>query len=176
MTRLPRGMSRTQKVSTGVARDTSRSRGFTLTELLIVATVVAVLAAIAIPLATGVMRGVNERRVVARLANIGAAANTFRTTMGQRRFPTLAELRERLPGQTAALISPADAPVGADGNPKPNGGWLVTESQPPSVNSFAVVATPVDSGNPRRYAVFEDGAVRVDYNGQTPTRNSPPAE
>lgn len=168
--------SRTQRDSSVVARAAARDRGFTLTELLIVVAMVAVLAAVAIPLATGVMRGVNERRVVARLANIGAAANTFRITMGQRRFPTLAELRERLPGQTAALIPPSDAPFDADGRPASSGGWLISELQPPAVNSFAVVATPSDSGNPRRYAVFEDGTVRVEHNGQTPTRNSSPAE
>lgn len=176
MNRLPHVTKHKLINMSRAARSTTRQHGFTLTELLIVVAVVAVLAAIAVPLAAGVMRGVNERRVVARLANIGAAANTFRTTMGQRRFPTLAELRERLPGQTAALISPSDAPLDADGHPAPSGGWLITEAQPPSVNSFAVIATPMDSGNPRRYAVFEDGAVRVDNNSQTPTRNSPPVE
>lgn len=165
--------SRTRKNS---SRTAAREHGFTLTELLIVVAVVAVLAAIAVPLAAGVMRGVNERRAVARLANIGAAANTFRTTVGQRRFPSLTELRQRIPGQTAALITPSDAPLDDDGRPVASGGWLITESQPPSLNSFAVVATPVDPDNPRRYAVFEDGTVRVEHNGQAPTRNSPPAE
>lgn len=176
MNRHPHALSHTPRNSSGVTHTAAREHGFTLTELLIVIGVVAVLATIAVPLAAGVMRGVNERRAVARLANIGSAANTFRTTMGQRRFPTLAELRQRLPGQSAALISPSDAPLDAEGRPASSGGWLIAESQPSSVNSFAVVATPVDAGNRRRYAVFEDGAVRVDFNGQTPTRNSPPAE
>lgn len=162
--------------SSYVSSGRAPERGFTLTEMLVVVAAIAVLAAISIPLATGVMSGVKERRTVSRLANIGAAANTFRTIAGQRRFPTLAELRERQPGQTAALLAPSDAPLDAEGRPRPDGGWLIAESQPPSTNSFAVIATPVDTNNPRRYAVFEDGAVRVDHNGQTPTRNSPPAE
>lgn len=176
MNRRSHAMSHTPRNSSRVTRTATHEQGFTLTELLIVVGVVAILAAIAVPLATGVMRGVNERRVVARLANIGAAANAFRTTMAQRRFPALAELRQRLPGQTAALIAPSDAPLDAEGRPAPSGGWLIAESQPSSVNSFALVATPVDRSNPRRYAVFEDGAVRVEHNGQTPTRDSPPAE
>jgi prepilin-type N-terminal cleavage/methylation domain-containing protein len=130
--------------------------GFSLTELLIVICIIAIIAAISIPLIKGYMESIREQQVNAKLSNIGTAANTFRTAGGQRRYPTLDELRVKLPGQNAPLISPLDAPVAG------LNGWMI-QGCGSTATAFCAYAYKIGKTpsltNKKFYAVYEDGTV-----------------
>lgn len=146
--------------------------GFSLVELIIVVAIIAVLAAIGIPVYSGHIKAVRESKMIAHLGNVGAAAATFRTTMGKGRFPTDDELRTKLPGQLSPLVSPFDFPA------SPQEGWVYQQGQAPTATSFCVIAYPEGKppslANKVFYVVFEDGVVRKTTSGAACDRTSQP--
>jgi type II secretory pathway pseudopilin PulG len=144
-------------------------------ELLIAVALVIILSAVSVIGYQAVMSGVREKQVKAKMSAIGAAANTFRTAMGQGRYPTLQELTTRQAGQTAALIP--DLTLDASGC-STYAGYTICQALTPADRAFGAYAYPV--GNPpglsntnKYFVVYEDGVLRRGTSGSVVERTAP---
>jgi prepilin-type N-terminal cleavage/methylation domain-containing protein len=159
------------------ARARRRARGFTLIELLITVAVIIVIAGIALIGYGAVMRAINEKMLVAKMGAVGSAANTFRSSSGQGRYPTLQELTTRQPGQTSALVPDLTPDAAGVIHYK---GWQIQVTSAPTDKTFAVVATPdgvvCGAAYKNCYLVFEDGVVRKTSSGDTADRTASPVK
>jgi prepilin-type N-terminal cleavage/methylation domain-containing protein len=142
-----------------LARRANNQRGFTALELLIVALLIVLLAAIAIPSLTGSKRAANESLVKSRLASFAASQVTYRSAIGKNRYATLLQLRTTTAGGVP-LIPPNE--VDATGNPIANGGWILSQLETPTDTTFGAGMTTTYYPTAKHYCVFEDGVVRVD--------------
>lgn len=148
-------------------------KGFSLVELCIVIAIIFILTAIAVIGGPAIVRAVNENRAKAKLSAIGSAANTFRTTMGQGRYPTLTELTTKQPGQVSALVPDLTVSNGcAD-----YAGFTICQSAAPTATTFAVCGylqgKPPSLSNKNPYLVFEDGVLRRGTTGSAIERTAP---
>lgn len=153
--------------------------GFTLVELVITIAIIIILTAIALIGGPAVINGVNENRIKAKMSAIGAAANTFRTTMGQKRYPTLQELATRQPGQTSALVP--DLVITGTPPQAEYAGYVITSGGiAPTDKTFTVYATKGGASpsltNRSFYIVFEDGVLRRTTTGSVSERTAPPVK
>lgn len=156
-------------------------KGFSLIELLIVVGIIAVIAAIALPNYIASRRATRQNLDIIKLGNIGAAANTFKRTMGQNRYPTLGELNDPLPGQTTPLcaITQDGSTVGLTTRSIINEWHRFENLDTPTATVFSAWIVPykdgaIDYSRPT-YAVFEDGKVRTNSQPypNVPGRTSP---
>jgi general secretion pathway protein G len=81
--------------------DNSRTRGFTLIEIMLVVTIISILAAVVIPRLTGRSEEARKSACKLQIENIGAALDTYEMDNG--RYPDTSE------GLAALRISPASA-------------------------------------------------------------------
>lgn len=152
--------------------DRTHSRGFTLTELMLTLAIVLVLACIAVPLYTGMRRAYRERTAIEYMRMIGSAANTYKTTSGTGSYPQSLETLYTPPsGDRQSLLPQPDEVDDLDDVFVSD--WYITWWSGGGTNAFMCTATPNDSNNPKRLAVYEDGVVRMTTDGTTPTRTSP---
>lgn len=150
-------------------------KGFTLMEALIALAVLAIIAAIALPIFTKARSGAGERLVRPRLQNIAAAETSFRSTLGKNRYAPLSELRntlvEGVPLISPTLMKEAGGSVSFDG-------WALSEVEPAGSNTFGIKAVPLGGGKSTgpggdaqggaiqsdcssiAYCIFEDNVVR----------------
>ena len=180
-------------------------RGFTVMEALVVAALIVIIAAIALPNLLKSRQGVSEGLVAPRLKTIAAAQASFRSTLRKNRYAPLAELRTtKVDG--VPLISPSL--VSESGETLTFDGWVLTEVETATDTTFGIRADPANSsrqaggvadgvgdvesvgkggrlGGPggivqancdaTSYCVFEDGVVRKGTACDC-TRNSQPVE
>lgn len=155
--------------------------GFSLIELLAVIAIIVVIASIAIPSYIGARRAARENLDIIKLANIGAAANTFKRSMGQYRYPYLGELNDALPGQTAPLcaITEDGSSIGLTATSVVNEYHKFESLETPAATTFSVWIIPLKNGqidySRPTYAVYEDGRVRTNNQPypNVPSRSSP---
>ncbi len=139
-------------------RTAAAQRGFTMIEILIVALVVILLIAVAIPGFIRSRRGASENMVKARLSTVAAAQSTFRSSMGRNRYATLGELRTTAAGGSS-LISPTE--VDSKGNPTAYEGWMISQIEAPTATTYGLQMRSVTSERDNLYCLYEDGVVRV---------------
>ena len=149
-----------------------RQRGFSFIELMIVIVLVIILAALALPNLLKGRKGVNQNLAKARLGEVALAQSTFRSTLRNNRYGTLAELVNTKPNG-APLLS---LTFGKDGTAIVQEDWVISETETATDTTYGVAITgPASSKDCRpTYCVFEDGVVRGDQCGCD--RNSPPIE
>lgn len=149
-----------------------RQRGFSFIELMIVIVLVIILAALALPNLLKGRKGVNQNLAKARLGEVALAQSTFRSTLRNNRYGTLAELVNTKPNG-APLLS---LTFGKDGTAIVQEDWVISETETATDMTYGVAITgPASSKDCRpTYCVFEDGVVRGDQCGCD--RNSPPIE
>lgn len=94
-------------------------QGFSLVELLVVAVVASIIAAISVIGYQAVVKGTRDKMQTARLMQYVDAQNKFKTVKGKRRFGTMQELRE------AGLLNASVADFDKDGNQSPQDGWTL---------------------------------------------------
>jgi len=134
------------------------SRGFSLTELLVVVAIIGIIAAIAIPNLLAERRSANEASARASLLTIWGAQATYQATTGAGSFaPDLATLRS---------VGLVDTSLGEG---KKNGYEFAVVEQSGSLDSavFGAQAFPlaphgVMRTGSRRYGLTEDGVLWVD--------------
>lgn len=129
-------------------------KGFSLVELLIAVVIVGVLIAVAVPSLIGSRRAVSEQTVKARLMDLAARQEAYRTALGKRRYATNWDaLKVALPNGKF-LVTDQD---------KHLGGWTIAESEM-TAETFKFEAAR-DDGSGARYCVFEDGVLRRAQSG-----------
>lgn len=150
----------------------TNNKGFSLIEILIVLAVLVVIVAIAAPRFIGMRRGYKDRTVVKYMELIGSAANNYKTNSGTKRYPTSLQILFTKPaGERQSLLPEPDEVDDLDTIFVSD--WTISWIGSGGTNSFTCTATPQDSSNQRRLAVYEDGTVRGTTDGTTPTRTSP---
>lgn len=161
--------------------NTANQKGFSLLEMLIVALIIAIIAGIAIPSYLASRRATREQLDIVKLGNIGAAANSFKRTAGQNRYPTLGELNDPLPGQTTPFcaITQNGSTIGLTTRSVDNEWHRFENLDTPTGTIFSAWMVPykdgaIDYSRPT-YAVFEDGKVRSNNQPypNVPSRTSP---
>ena len=127
------------------------SAGCSLVELMIVAAIIVVIAAIAIPSMLASRRAGYESAAKQKLAAIGQQQSAFKTLLGKRRYGSIAELQAAIAGGTP-LITTGDLTVT---------GWTFSDEGSSSATSFGAKVVPT-SDNPATYAFYisEDQVLR----------------
>ena len=125
--------------------------GFTLVELMVVAIVLVIIAAIAIPSLIASRRAAYEKTAQQKLAAIGQQQTSFKTLVGKRRYGSIAELQNTTAGGTP-LLSSGDVTVT---------GWTFSDEGSSSATTFGAKVVPA-SDNPTQYSFYisEDQILR----------------
>lgn len=125
--------------------------GFSLIELMIVAAVIVIIAAIAIPSMIASRRAGYESTAKQKLAAIGQQQTAFKTLLGKRRYGTIAELQGTIAGGTP-LIGTDDLTVN---------GWTFSDEGSSSTTAFGAKVIPA-ADNPSQYSFYisEDQILR----------------
>ena len=139
-----------------------RTKGFTLVEIMIVVAIIALLAAIAIPNLLRARLNANETAAQATLATISSSNVSYRSVNPL--YGTLALMIADNPPYIDATI---DDPVGAVAGVTGKQGYIFTNPEAPTANTFMVAATPVtlNQTGGRSFCVSEDGVIRVQATG-----------
>lgn len=128
-----------------------KQQGFSLIELMIVAALIIVIAAIAIPSMIASRRAAYEATAKEKLAAIGQQQTAFKTLLGKRRYGSIAELQNTNAGGTTLLTS-GDVTVT---------GWAFSDEGASSATAFGAKVTPT-ADNPVTYSFYisEDQILR----------------
>jgi type IV pilus assembly protein PilE len=126
-------------------------RGFSLIELMIVAVVIVIIAAIAIPSLIASRRAGYESTAKQKLAAVGQQQTAFKTLLRKGRYGTIAELQATTAGGSQ-LITTADVTVT---------GWTFSDEGSNTATAFGAKAVPT-SNNPAQYSFYisEDQTLR----------------
>jgi prepilin-type N-terminal cleavage/methylation domain-containing protein len=125
--------------------------GFSLVELMVVAIVLVILAAIAIPSLIASRRAAYEKTAQQKLAAIGQQQSAFKTLVGKRRYGSISELQNTIAGGTP-LLSGGDITVTS---------WTFSDEGSSSATTFGAKVVPT-SDNPTQYSFYisEDQILR----------------
>ncbi len=150
---------RTANPGTIRVRNTARSRGFTLLEMMLVVAVIAIIAAIAIPTLTSSRKHANESSAISSLRTFTTAQVQYRTRFGSYAVPV------DLSNGGYVDNSFADSQ---------KSGYFFTASGAPSDVTWDVTAQPVSPGvtGNRWFRVDESGVIRF-KEGAAPTPSDP---
>lgn len=147
-------------------------KGFTLLELLVVAAIIAIIAAIAIPQLLNARRAAWQSRAKSTLRSIGSSQLAYQNTNNQKFYGTFKALKDDMyiaEGYNLGNMIENYSMSWEISNPSTGTGSLGAGI---GNNKFTIVAYPRDTrpGFLNTFAVTEDQTVRV-YNPDSPTGN-----
>ena len=125
--------------------------GFSLVELMIVAIVLVIIAAIAIPSLIASRRAAYEKTAQQKLAAVGQQQSAFKTLVGKRHYGSISELQNTIAGGTP-LLSSGDITVT---------GWTFSDEGSSTATTFGAKVVPTND-NPATYSFYisEDQILR----------------
>lgn len=138
-----------------------RKRGFTLVEILIVCTILATLAAFAIPNLLRARMNASEAAAMDAMRTLSTALEAYRAAQVPPAYPTvLSDLSSTNPPFVTPTLTGAISPATA------RQGYSYTYNRT-STNTYTLQATPQTVGftGNRRFYVDESGIIRADANG-----------
>jgi len=125
----------------------SARRGFTVLELLIVITVIATIASIALPNYVGAKKAANETSAINSMRALVAAQENYRVAKSAGKYATLEQLKD------SGLVN------SALGSGAMSGYTFMTVT--PGASTFAFIAYPQASGGDRLFYVDQTGVIRT---------------
>ena len=143
----------------------NNEKGFTLMEVLITITIIAILSAIAIIGYTKVYSGMRDTLAKTRLGVFAEAESRFKLGMGRGRYAGACELTNTTSGSGEKLIPETIAKFDASCAPVPIGDWAVSGVDEGSAvlrNKFLIRLTKQNpaAGEFGEYCISEDGVLR----------------
>ena len=144
----------TLKLNTQRRKQLARLRdahGFTLVELMVVAIIIVIIAAIAIPSLIASRRAGYESTAKQRLAAVGQQQTAFKTLLRKGRYGSISELQATSAGGTP-LLTTADVTVS---------GWSFSDEGSSTSTTFGAKVVPT-TDNPAQYSFYisEDQSLR----------------
>ena len=127
------------------------ARGFTLVELMVVAIIIVIIAAIAIPSLIASRRAGYESTAKQKLAAVGQQQTAFKTLLRKGRYGSISELQATTAGGTP-LLTIADVTVS---------GWSFSDEGSSTSTTFGAKVVPT-TDNPAQYSFYisEDQSLR----------------
>jgi type IV pilus assembly protein PilA len=154
---------------------TSKQKGFSLIELLIVVAIILIIAAIAIPNLLRSKMAANEASAVASLRTYNTSIVAYSTTYGTDPSALSSLGPSATPSSTAADL--VDNLLGAATPVKSGYSFTFSAGAASSgvISSYSIVAAPVNtSTGQRRFYTDQSGVIRNTTDGSTPTASSSP--
>ena len=144
----------TLKLNTQRRKQLARLRdahGFTLVELMVVAIIIVIVAAIAIPSLIASRRAGYESTAKQKLAAVGQQQTAFKTLLRKGRYGSISELQATTAGGSP-LLTPADVTVT---------GWTFSDEGSSTSTTFGAKVIPT-TDNPAQYSFYisEDQSLR----------------
>jgi prepilin-type N-terminal cleavage/methylation domain-containing protein len=135
-----------------------RRSGFTLIELLIVITIIAIIAAIAIPNLLSSRMSANEASCIGSIRTVISAEAAYRSSNNQ--YGTLTQL------QGSNLLDPALGGANNSASPK-SGYYFDLELVAPGNTQFYIFGQPISMGGDRVFYSDETGVIWMGSSGDT---------
>ncbi len=141
-----------------------REKGFTLIEILVVATIIAMVATIAIPSLRRSKLSANEAASIGALRTLSTAQENFHSTSGFNTYADMADLVGTAPPYIDDALAAGKTP-----------GYIVAviDSTPESWAALAVPNLYGSTGN-RSFYIDQSGVIRFTADGSVPTNADPP--
>jgi prepilin-type N-terminal cleavage/methylation domain-containing protein len=144
----------------------SKSRGFSLLELLIVVAIILIIATIAIPSLLRSRQAANESGAVATLRTVNTAQITYMSSQGG-----------SFSGTLAALVAEGLLDDRFDSDPANVGGFTYAMTQPGGVTDYQVTANPISTTTARfNYYSLPDAVVRYGDDADNPQPQGTPVQ